>query len=94
MNNLKVDLYQKFAYPFMSIVIVLIGMPFALLVRGRQKSTFTCFGIAIVIGFIYYVSNAVSIAFGKGGLLPPFIAAFGAPILFSGLAIYFIEETF
>ncbi|MBF0479625.1 MAG: LptF/LptG family permease [Candidatus Omnitrophica bacterium] len=94
LENLKVDLFQKFAYPFMNIVLVLVGLPFALLLRGRRGSTFACFGIALLIGFLYYVVNAVSLALGKGGAFPPFVAAFCAPGVFALGAFYLIEEKF
>ncbi|MBF0484490.1 MAG: LptF/LptG family permease [Candidatus Omnitrophica bacterium] len=94
LENLKVDLFQKFAYPMMNIVLVLVGMPFALLVRGRRGSTFACFGIALLIGFLYYVVNAVTLALGKGGAFPPIVAAFCTPVVFALGAFYLIEEKF
>lgn len=92
LNRLRVDLHQKYSYPFGNFVIVLVGLPFALMVRNRKGMTFTAIGIAILIGFLYYVVNAVSIALGKGGLFPPLIAAWGAPILFTGIGLFTIEN--
>jgi len=93
-NNLKVDVHEKIAYPFCNFIIVLVGLPFALLVKSRKRSTLTSLGIAIAIGFLFYVANAVAIAFGKSGLLPPLLAAWIAPIAFIGLAIVLIEKNF
>lgn len=93
-NNLRVDLHQKIAFPFGNFVIILVGLPFALLVQGRRSGTFTSVLIAIAIGFLYFVTNAVMLAFGKGGALPPLLSAWAAPILFTGLALYLIEQYF
>jgi lipopolysaccharide export system permease protein len=94
LNNLRVDLHQKIAYPFGNLVIVLIALPFALMVKSRKGMTFTSLGIAVVIGFLYYVANALCLAFGKGGLFPPIVSAWCAPVLFSVVAFTVIETKF
>jgi lipopolysaccharide export system permease protein len=93
-NNLKVDFYHKMADPIGNFIIVLLGLPFALMVKARKGMTFVSFGIAIAIGFLYYVATALSLAFGKGGILPPIMAAWLVPVVFTGLAFYFIESNF
>ena len=94
LNNLKVDLHQKYAHPVSTVVVTLLGLPFVLIVRSRKRSTFTSFAIAIIIGFIYFILNAVCLAFGKGDLLPPFLAAWAAPLIITGVAITVIESNF
>ena len=89
-----VDLHQKIAYPFGNLVIVLIGLPFAMMIRSRKGSTFVSLGIALVLGFLYYVTNAVALAFGKSALLPPIVAAWAAPLLFITVALVIIETDF
>jgi len=73
-RNLKVDLYQRFTFPFTSIIIVLLGIPFSLRMR-RRATGLSSLGLSIMVGFLYYVLSAVSIAVGKTGLLMPFLAA-------------------
>jgi lipopolysaccharide export LptBFGC system permease protein LptF len=42
----------------------------------RKRATgLSSVGIAMMVGFLYYVLNAVGIALGKGGMLMPEIAA-------------------
>jgi len=94
LNNMRVDLHQKIAYPFGTFVIVLIGLPFALMIRGRKGSTFASLGVALVLGFLYYVTNAVALALGKGGLLPPILSAWATPLLFTIVALVIIETDF
>jgi lipopolysaccharide export system permease protein len=94
LNNMRVDLHQKIAYPFGVFVIVLIGLPFALMIRSRKGSPFISLGIALILGFLYYVANAVSLAFGKSGLLPPIFSAWMTPVLFTIIALVVIETDF
>ena len=74
--------------------MILIGLPFAMMVRNRKGMTLISFGIAILIGFIYYVANSVSLAFGKGGYLSPILAAWLTPLLFSIIALITIKSDF
>ncbi len=93
-NNLRVDLYQKIAYPLGNLVIVFLGLAFGLMMKSRKGTTFTSLGIAVAIGFLYYVINAVALAFGKGGWLPPSLAAWSTPMIFSAVAWGIIKSKF
>jgi lipopolysaccharide export system permease protein len=73
-RNLNVDLYQRFTSPFTSIIIILLGIPFALMVKKRATGL-SSIGLSIMVGFLYYVLNAISIALGKAGILTPLLAA-------------------
>jgi lipopolysaccharide export system permease protein len=94
LNNMRVDLHQKIAYPFGNFVIVLIGLPFALMIKSRRGGSFVSIGVALVLGFLYYVVNAVALAFGKGGWLSPTLSAWAAPLLFTIVALIIIETDF
>ncbi|MFH1360246.1 MAG: LptF/LptG family permease [Candidatus Omnitrophota bacterium] len=94
LNNLKVDFYQKIAFPFRNIVIVLLGLPLVFMTERRKAATFTSIGIAIGIGFFYYVIEAVSIALGKGGAIAPLVSACFAPFIFCCIAFYLIRTKF
>jgi len=94
LNNLRVDLHQKIAYPFGNFVIVLIGLPFALMIRNRKGGVFVSIGLALILGFLYYVANAVALAFGKSGLLPPIFSAWATPVLFTVIALTVIKTDF
>jgi len=94
LNNLRVDLHQKIAYPFGNFVIVLVGLPFALMIRNRKGGVFVSIGLALILGFLYYVANAVALAFGKSGLFPPIFSAWATPILFTVIALTAIKNDF
>jgi len=90
-RNLKVDLYQRFTAPLTSLMIILLGIPFALLAKKRG-SGLSSIGIAIMMAFLYYILDAVFIAFGRGGWLPPFLAASLSHIAALVTSVYFIAK--
>jgi len=75
-------------------VIVLMGLPLAIMTGRRKAMTFTSIGIAMAIGFLYYVLNAVGLALGKGGALPPIVAAWLSPMIFLVAAGILIRRKF
>ncbi len=95
LNNLQVDFFAKIAMPLRPIVIVLAGLPFVLTGASKRKAaTFTSIGIALAIGFLYYVLDAVGLALGKGGGLPPWSSAFVAPAIFLIIGLTAIKFKF
>jgi LPS export ABC transporter permease LptG len=94
-NNLRVDLHQKITFPLRNFIIVLIGLPFALMSVGKRKAmTFTSIAIALVIGFLYYVADAVGLALAKGEALLPWEGAWLTPIIFTLAALFIIVRNF
>ncbi len=93
-NNLRVDMHEKIAFPFANIVIILVGLPIVMVTGRRRAATFTSLGIAVAIGFLYFVCYSVGLALGKGDILPPMLSAWIAPLLFSTIALYLIRRSF
>jgi lipopolysaccharide export system permease protein len=88
-KNLKVELYQRYTDPLTSFIIIILAIPFSLMIKKRGAGIFSL-GISIIIGFFYYVFNAVSVALGYGGYLPPLLAvslSHGVIFLFSAYLI-------
>jgi lipopolysaccharide export system permease protein len=90
-RNLKVDLYKRFTDPITSVVIIFLGIPFALMMRKRATGL-SSLGLSFMVGFLYYVLNAVSIALGKAGILIPILSASFAHILAFALGLYLINS--
>jgi lipopolysaccharide export system permease protein len=80
----KVDLYSKLSYPLLNVIMVLIGIPFAIK-TGRSGGVALSIGVSVIIGFIYGIVFYVFISFGKSGILPPIFACWIPTFLF-GLA--------
>lgn len=89
-RHFKVELYQRLAYPLTSIIIILLAIPFSLIMRKRATAL-SSVGITLLVGFLYYVLNAVAIALGKAGILMPVMAAFGSHILAFFTALFLIS---
>jgi lipopolysaccharide export system permease protein len=88
-KNLKIDLYQRFSTPFTSIIIILLGIPFSLMIRKRATGL-SSIGISIMVGFLYYILDAICIALGRGGLLIPIISASLSHIIAFLYSVYLI----
>jgi len=79
-----VDLYAKYSYPLLNLIMVLIGIPFALK-TGRSGGAALSIGVSVMIGFAYGVTFYVFLLFGKSGVLPPLVSSWTPTLLF-GLA--------
>ena len=90
-RNLKVDLYQRRAAPWTNLVIVVLGIPFAMMLRKRG-SGLSSVGVAIMVGFLYFVLDAIMLALGKGGALPPMAAAWASHLIMLSFGLYIIRE--
>ncbi len=89
-NDSRVELWLKLALPFASLVMAVIAIPLASR-HSRQSSAAANVGIALVIGFSYWVVLALTSSLGKGEMLPPIIAAWSANVLFAVIgAIFFL----
>lgn len=89
-KTLLVDLHYKIAFPLISLIIILIGAPFAII--NTRGGVMIGIGMSIAIGLLYYAVIAISIAFGKAGLLPPIVAAWLGNVLFAGIGIRLINK--
>jgi lipopolysaccharide export system permease protein len=74
-------MHTKIASPFAALIMVLLGIPFALR-NSRSGGIAMGIGASIGIGFAYFIVNAVLLSYGRSGVLPPVVAAWGANALF------------
>jgi lipopolysaccharide export system permease protein len=82
------DLHGKIAFPFISLIVTLIALPFALK-PARSGSLAGSFVAGLIIGFSYYAVDSFSIAMGRAELWSPILAAWTANFLmgFVGLVL-------
>jgi len=73
-QSFTVDYYARFFSPFTNLIIVLLGIPFALKMKKRATGLASV-GLSIIVAFLYFVFTAISIALGKSGVLTPILAA-------------------
>lgn len=74
-------MHAKLSAPFAAFVMVVLGIPFALR-NSRSGGIALGIGASVGIGFVYFVVNAVLLSYGRSGVLPPFVAAWGANLIF------------
>ncbi len=73
----QLESHLRFSKAFIPIIMILIGMPFALQ-RGRQASFALGVVISLSIFIAYFILYAVFAALGSSAILPPLIAAWSS----------------
>ncbi|MCF7869620.1 MAG: LptF/LptG family permease [Candidatus Omnitrophica bacterium] len=86
LKNLKIDFYKKVAFPFSHLFLIIGSLPIALEIRKR-KATFAAVGIGLIFSLVYSLTDSISIALGKSGLILPFFSAWLAPLFFLSIGI-------
>jgi lipopolysaccharide export system permease protein len=86
-----VDLRAKFSYPFVSLVMVIIGFPFAL--KSPRSGAAVGVGISVFIGLTYWIILQLGISLGHAHILPPLLAAWISHITFASAGFYLILST-
>ena len=83
-----VQLQRKIAFPFATVIMALLAIPFAV-TTGRRGAMYGI-GIGIALSIAYWVILNVFSALGENGVLTPTVAAWSANILFGAAALYMI----
>ena len=83
-----VQLHRKVAFPFATVIMALLAVPFAVTTGRRGAMYGIGFGIALSIA--YWVILNVFSAMGEGGVLTPTLAAWAPNLLFGVAAIYMV----
>jgi LPS export ABC transporter permease LptF/LPS export ABC transporter permease LptG len=85
---LAVQLQRKLSFPVVTVVMILIAVPFAVL-TGRRGALYGV-GVGIVLALVYWVMGNVFGAIGSAGLLAPALAAWAPNTLFGAAAAYLL----
>ncbi len=82
----RAQLYNNYAFPFSSLVMVFIAIPFSFLMGNRGA----LFGIGIAVGvsMIYWGALGIFSALGTTGVLSPLPAAFAPLALFTLASVF------
>lgn len=82
-----VDRDLKYAMPVSCLIMVALGMALSLDPLPRHLSLGRSFGLAIAIGFGYWLAFGITSSFGRSGLMSPWLAAWMPNIVFSLIAL-------
>lgn len=85
-EELTVKLYEKTSWPFISVVMALLALPFAF--RMGRRGALYGFFIALLLGIAYWGVFSIFTKFGEVGNLPGLLSAWSANILFAIAAVY------
>ena len=83
-----VQLQRKVAFPFVTLVMTLLAVPFAV-TTGRSGAIYGV-GAGIVLALVYWTMLSIFGALGAGGWMSPPLAAWAPNILFGAAALYLL----
>lgn len=85
---LEVTLQKKLAFPAATMVLVLVGIPFAF-TTGRRGALYGL-GVSVILAVVYFAAVALFTALGSAGYLPPMAAAWAPNGVFAVAGIFFL----
>ncbi|OGP60161.1 MAG: LPS export ABC transporter permease LptG [Deltaproteobacteria bacterium RBG_13_61_14] len=88
----QVELASRPALPFSCLILMLLGIPRALQ-SSRTSSLARNLLLAALSGFGYYVVVAEALALGRGGIIPPALAAWAGNVIFFLVAVQLLRRT-
>jgi len=89
--RLRVALWHKLAYPLISVVMVMLAIPFAL--QMGRRGSLTAIAVAIGVALAYWVVDGTFSAMGNVNYLPAVFAAWSSDVLFGLVGGYLLLRT-
>lgn len=87
----EIEVHKKFSIPFACIIFGLIGAPLG--IQSRRSGRALGFSLSLGIFLVYYVALTGGESLGEKGVVAPFLAMWGANIVFLALGLYLIVKT-
>ena len=78
----RVDFHAKIAFPLVCIVLSLAGTGLAVRGKVRKEGMALSITFGLGIAFLYWIFHSFCISLGYGEMLPPFLAAWMANLVF------------
>lgn len=83
-----VALQRKLSFPFVTLIMTLIAVPFAV-TTGRRGALYGI-GVGIALAIVYWLVFSVFAAIGTAGLITPVLAAWAPNLIFAAAALYLL----
>jgi LPS export ABC transporter permease LptG len=83
-----VALYRKLSFPFVTLIMTLIAVPFAV-TTGRRGALYGI-AVGIVLAVVYWMTINAFGAIGSAGMLTPVLAAWAPNLIFGAGAAYLL----
>lgn len=91
-RNYQVDMHARLAYPFTCLTMTMLGIPFALR-KGRSASLSVGVTLTVAVGVVFFILQTLLTTLGYSAVVPPFIAAWSALLIFTLLAVWLLLST-
>lgn len=85
-NNLLVDMQSRIAYPFINLIMMVLGISLA--VSGQMRSGLITAAIGIAISLLYWLLLSFALSMSYAGILPAYLGPWSIPLIFGSFAIY------
>jgi len=84
----RVDLSSKISFPFVALIMTLLGIPFAF--SMGKRGALVGIGVSLGIAIVYWVAIGVFRNLGTVGFLNVFFAAWGPNLVFGLIGLYLL----
>ena len=84
--HLAVELQHKMAFPFVTLVMTLLAVPFG--VGTGRRGALYAIGLGIILALSFWIVTSLFVALGKSGVLTPWLAAWSPNIIVCGAASF------
>ncbi len=91
-RNYQVDMHARLAYPFTCLTMTMLGIPFALR-KGRSASLAVGVTLSVAVGVVFFILQTLLTTLGYSAVVPPFVAAWSALLIFTLLAVWLLLST-
>ena len=85
-----VALHRKISFPFVTLIMTLIAVPFAV-TTGRRGALYGI-AVGIVLAVVYWLTTNAFGAIGSAGMLAPVLAAWAPNLIFGAGAAYLLLD--
>ena len=86
----QIQFHQRYASAFSHMVVMMIGIPFALGL-GSRRGKIVSFSFALIFAFIYWGLQAVGQSLGENHFISPITAAWLGNIIFGVFGVYMLS---
>ena len=83
-----VALHRKISFPFVTLIMTLIAVPFAV-TTGRRGALYGI-AVGIVLAVVYWLTTNAFGAIGSAGMVAPVLAAWAPNLIFGAGAAYLL----
>jgi lipopolysaccharide export system permease protein len=86
----EVEFHARYAGPFTCLVVVLMGIPLGM--RVSRSGPLLGVGTALTLVVVFYFLNNITLALGRGGHIPPTVAAWTTNAIFAGVGLVLLAR--